>query len=263
LKCALITGGTSGVGAAAAVAFAKSGVESIVIIGRDRAKGHEVCEVVGESGAVASFIEADLSTREVAEEVFSHLASQALAPDILVNAAGITTRASVLDVEYDAFDELFSVNVRAPLFITQEFTRRLIATGTSGSIVNILSFAMYGGAPDIGIYAMTKSALATFTKNAAYVFQHNDIRVNGLNIGWTLTPGEDAVMRSAHGATGLWELEYSHSLPLRRLLRPEEIANTIVFLASDSSHPMTGSIVDFDQISHGVGEWPPPRRSEL
>ena len=263
MKCALVSGGTSGVGAAAAVELAKSGAESVVIVGRNKANAQDVCNVVRESGASASFVEADLSNLQVAEEIFENLESQELFPDILVNAAGITTRASVLDVGYKVFDELVSVNVRAPLFLIQKFAERHIESGTSASIVNVLSFAMYGGAPDIGIYAMTKAALAVLTKNAAYVFQNRHIRVNGLNIGWTLTPGEDSVMRSAHGSGPGWENEYSDLLPLGRLLQSEEVAKTILFLASETSYPMTGSVVDFDQISHGVGEWPPPRGSEL
>ena len=84
----------------------------------------------------------------------------------------------------------------------------------------------------------------------------------GLNIGWTFTPGEDAVMKLSHGATSGWEETYTDQLPLGRLLRPGEIAKTIRFLATDTSYPMTGSVVDFDQISHGVGEWPPPPTKE-
>lgn len=259
MKCVLVSGGTSGVGAAAAVEFAKSGAESLVIVGRNKSNAQAVCNLVRESGASASFVEADLSSLLAVENIFENLDAQELFPDVLVNAAGITTRASVLDVEYTVFDELISVNVRAPLFLTQEFAKRNIESKASASIVNVLSFAMYGGAPDIGIYAMTKAALAVLTKNAAYVFQNNNIRVNGLNIGWTLTPGEDAVMRSTHGATDGWEHEYSNALPVGRLLRSDEVAKAIFFLASDNSYPMTGSIVDFDQVSHGVGEWPPPR----
>lgn len=258
VKCALISGGTSGVGAATAIELARAGAESVVVVGRDQTKGHEVCETIREFGTFATLIEADLSGPAGPENIFRRLESEHLLPDTLVNAAGITTRASVLDVEYKTFDELNAVNVRAPLFLIQEFASRLLPTKAKGTIVNVLSFAMYGGAPDIGIYAMTKAALAVLTKNAAYMFQGKNIRVNGLNIGWTFTPGEDAVMQLSHGAAAGWEETYSDQLPLGRLLRPEEVAKTIRFLATDISFPMTGSVVDFDQISHGVGEWPPP-----
>ena len=263
MRCALISGGTRGGGAAAAIEFAKAGAETVVIVGRNKTRGAEVCEAASELGASAVLIEADLSDPGAPEKIFGCLESQDLLPDTLVNAAGVTTRASVLDVGLETFDALQSVNVRAPLFLIQGFADRLLRTKKRGTIVNVLSFAMYGGAPDIGIYAMTKAALAVLTKNAAYVFQNKDIRVNGLNIGWTFTPGEDAVMNSSHGARSGWEMTYANQLPLGRLLRPEEVAKTILFLATDLSSPMTGSVVDFDQISHGVGEWPPSPTADM
>ena len=113
---------------------------------------------------------------------------------------------------------------------------------------------MYGGTPEISIYSMTKAALGIHTRNAAAALQHDGIRVNGLAMGWTLTPGEDSVMRTTHGASDGWEDEYAWFLPMERLMRAEEVARAIRFLGTGASAPMTGSIMTFDQASYGIGE---------
>ena len=132
------------------------------------------------------------------------------------------------------------------------FVERLRRAGSVGTIVDVLSIAMYGGSPDISVYSMTKAALGVHTRNAAYALQDDGIRVNGLAMGWTLTPGEDMVMQTTHGASAGWEGEYAGRLPLRRLMRAEEVARAICYLATDASAPMTGSIVTLDQVSYGI-----------
>ena len=104
---------------------------------------------------------------------------------------------------------------------------------------------------------MTKSALGVYTKNAAFTMREAGIRVNGLNMGWTFTPGEDAIMQRSHGASSGWQADYAEMLPLGRLLDPAEVGRAVGYLATEDSAPMTGSIVDFDQVPFGVGDWPP------
>lgn len=258
-QCALVTGGTSGVGAAAAIELAQRGVGRVIVAGRDSDRADDTCRQIRKAGSTADFVHAELEKHDSAASVMAQLGTLSTKVDILVNAAGVTHRASPTSATEHIYDELFAVNVRAPFFLTQRWAQDLISTGRSGAVVNVLSFAMYGGAPDIAVYAMTKAALGTFTRNAAYAWQEKGIRVNGINIGWTLTPGEDAVMRDAHGAPENWEELYAGSLPLGRLLRPAEIGHAIGYLATSDSAPMTGSIVDFDQSSYGVADWPPPR----
>ena len=255
--CALVTGATSGIGEASAVALAEAGVPRIIVAGRDTDRAENVCKRLADLGAETDTVLADLSGAAVAESIFSMIDERGLLVDALVNAGGTTKRASVLDCDAATFDELFAVNVRAPMLLCAGFVERLRGAGTPGSVVNVLSLAMYGGAPAIGVYAMTKAALALQTRNLAFGVRHDGVRVNGLNMGWTLTPGEDAVMRQIHSYEPGWEGEFRDMLPLRRLMRPAEVGRAVRFLATGESAPMTGSILDFDQVPYGIGEWPP------
>ncbi len=250
--CALVTGGTSGIGEAAALALAEAGVGTVVVTGRDAARAAGVCARLRELGASAEAVLADLSEAGAADAVFAEIDGRGLLAEALVNAAGITTRASALDVDVATFDELFAVNVRAPVLMCGRFAERLRRAGSPGVVVDVLSIAMYGGSPEISVYSMTKAALGVHTRNAAHALQADGIRVNGLAMGWTLTPGEDRVMRTTHGASDGWEADYAGNLPLQRLLRSDEVARAICYLATDASAPMTGSIVTFDQASYGI-----------
>jgi len=211
-------------------------------------------EVMWESTEVGL---ADLCEAGAAVAVFAEVAARGLLADTLINAAGLTTRTEILDIDLAAYDDLFAVNVRSPVLLCGRFARRLQRAGRSGTVVDILSNAMHGGAPDISIYSMTKAALGIHTRNAAYALQDDGIRVNGLAMGWTLTPGEDSVMRATHGASDGWETVYAGRRPLGRLMRSEEVARAVRFLATGESAPMTGSIVTFDQVATGITDLHP------
>lgn len=251
-SCALVTGGTSGIGEAGALALAEAGVGSFVITGRHGGRATEVCRRIREFGASAEAVLADLSDAGAAEAVFAEVDARGLLVDCLINGAGLTTRTSALDVDVAAFDELFAVNVRSPVLLCGHFAGRLRRAGAPGTVVDVLSIAMYGGSPEISIYSMTKAALGVHTRNAAYALQDDGIRVNGLAMGWTLTPGEDTVMQTTHGASEGWEADYAGALPLQRLLRSDEVARAVCYLATGASAPMTGSIMTFDQVSYGI-----------
>lgn len=255
-QCALVTGGTNGVGAAAVLDLARRGVGLIVVTGRDGARADAMQAQVRDIGGRAETVIADLADRTSVDRIVSCVVDLG-GIDILVNAAGLTSRASALNADGEIFDRLFDVNVRAPFFLVQRCAQHMQSARHGGSVVNVLSFAAYGGAPNIAVYAMTKAALAAHTRNAAFALRGDGIRVNGINIGWTLTPGEDEVMRTTHGEAVGWAQKYAHLLPLGRLLEAEEVGRAIGHLATDASAPMTGAIVDFDQTVYGLGDWPP------
>ena len=102
----------------------------------------------------------------------------------------------------------------------------------------------------------SKGALATLTRNVAHALLRHRIRVNGLNIGWMSTPGEDRVQKSYHGAREGWLEEAVKSRPFGRLIDPYEVARACVYLVSDESGLMTGSNIDFDQTVVGVSDPP-------
>ena len=249
---ALVTGATSGIGEAAALALAESGVGGIVVTGRDAGRADDVCARIRRLGTPAEAVLADLSDAGAADSIFAEIDDRGWLVDVLVNAGGLTTRAAVLDVDVATFDELFAVNVRSPVLLSGHCVGRLRRAGAPGAIVNVLSMAMYGGSPDIGVYSMTKAALAIHTRNAAFTLRNDRIRVNGLNMGWTLTPGEETTRRTTYGLPEGWEATYAPTLPLGRLMRPSEVGRAICYLATDASAPMTGSLVDFDQTPRGV-----------
>jgi NAD(P)-dependent dehydrogenase (short-subunit alcohol dehydrogenase family) len=125
-----------------------------------------------------------------------------------------------------------------------------------GSIINIISMSGHGGQSFITAYCASKGALITLTKNVAYSVMNHRIRVNGLTIGWMDTPGEDRIMKTYHGAEDGWLQAAEKGRPFGRLLKPDEVARQVAFLASAESGLMTGSIIDFDQQVLGAGDAP-------
>jgi NAD(P)-dependent dehydrogenase (short-subunit alcohol dehydrogenase family) len=126
----------------------------------------------------------------------------------------------------------------------------------AGSIINIQSMSGHGGQPFITAYCSSKGALATLTKNVAHSLIKFRIRVNGLNIGWMSTPGEDRIMKTYHGAKDGWLEEAVKGRPFGRLIDPAEVARACAYLGSDESGLMTGANVDFDQTIVGVSDPP-------
>jgi len=112
--------------------------------------------------------------------------------DSLVNAAGLTTRGTLLDTTPGLFDAHIAVNLKAPFFLMQALTADLVARKAPGTIVNIGSTSAHVGQPYLAPYVAAKAGLAGLTRNAAHAHRWDKIRINNLNIGWTDTEGEDA-----------------------------------------------------------------------
>ena len=176
---------------------------------------------------------------------------------ILVNCAGLTERGTVFDTTPELWDAMFAVNVRAPFFLMQDAAKLMVRDGTPGAIASIITMSSHGGQPFITPYSASKGALVTLTKNAAFSLMRHRIRVNGLNIGWTDTPAEDAIQRGFHGAPAGWLAAAEADQPFGRLIKPAEVARAIAFMVSDESGLMTGTIIDFDQSVVGAYEGPP------
>jgi NAD(P)-dependent dehydrogenase (short-subunit alcohol dehydrogenase family) len=123
----------------------------------------------------------------------------------------------------------------------------MVSRGAPGAIVNIISISAHAGQAYLAPYVAAKSGLIGLTRNAAHAHRWDRIRVNGLNIGWTDTEGEDATQRTFHGAADGWQQRAGESLPMGRLGQVGEIADFVVFLLSDRSGVVTGSVIDWDQ----------------
>jgi NAD(P)-dependent dehydrogenase (short-subunit alcohol dehydrogenase family) len=257
-KVAVITGGTQGLGEAIARAYAAAGAAGLVICGRNAQNGEAVAKDIGAGGCRTVFQRANLGSVADCRAVIAAADKEFGRVDVLVNAAGLTDRGSIFDTTEERFDEIFDVNVKAPFFLIQEAVKIMRREKIQGSIVNIQSMSAHGGQAFIAAYCASKGALATLTKNVAHSLVNYRIRVNGLNIGWMATPGEDRIMKTYHGAEEGWLDKAMKTRPFGRLIDPNEVARACVFLGSDQSGLMTGSNIDFDQMVNGTSDAPLP-----
>jgi NAD(P)-dependent dehydrogenase (short-subunit alcohol dehydrogenase family) len=255
-KIAIVTGGTQGVGEAIARLFSERGAAGLVICGRNKERGERVASEIAGAGCPAVFVKADLAKVADCRQVVATADKRFGRVDALVNAAGLSDRGDIFDTTEDRYNEIFDVNVRAPFFLIQETVRIMRREKIAGSIVNIQSMSAHGGQPFIAAYCASKGALATLTRNVAHSLLKFRIRINGLNIGWMSTPGEDRIMKTYHGAKDGWLEEAVKSRPFGRLLDPKEVARACAFLCSDESGLMTGANIDFDQNVIGTADPP-------
>lgn len=246
-KILLVTGATQGVGRAVALEAARSGLAGVMLTGRDKSRGAATAAELKSSGVGAVFIAAELEDPQSPPRVISATIEAFGRIDLLVNAAALSDRGSIANSDVELFDRLFAVNTRAPMFLMQGFVRHLQQRGSPGAIVNILSVNAHGGSPDLAIYSATKAATALLTKNAAYAHRFARIRVNGIYLGWTDTPGEREMQAVKLGHGDAWLGQAEARMPWGRLISPDEVAKLALFLLSDASIPMTGSLVDQEQ----------------
>jgi NAD(P)-dependent dehydrogenase (short-subunit alcohol dehydrogenase family) len=255
-KVAIITGGTQGLGEAIARLFGERAAAGIVICGRNAEGGERVASEISAAGCPAVFVQADLAKVADCRKVVAKADERFGRVDALVNAAALTDRGNIFDTTEERYNEIFDVNVRAPFFLIQESVKIMRREKIAGSIVNIQSMSAHGGQPFITAYCASKGALAILTRNVAHSLLKFRIRVNGLNIGWMSTVGEDNIQKTYHGAKDGWLEEAVKTRPFGRLLDPKEVARACAYLCSDESGLMTGANIDFDQNVIGTGDPP-------
>ena len=261
-KVAVITGGTQGLGAAIARLFSRAGAAGIAIVGRGVEKGQQLAgAIASETTVPVEMIAADLGEIEDVRAIIPAADARFGRVDILVNAAGLTDRGNLLNTTPELFDAMFAVNARAPFFLMQDAVKIMEREGTEGRIVNIGSTSSRAGQPFIAPYCASKAALSTLTRSAGYALMRNRVRVNQLDIGWMASDHERALQLEESGDPD-WEAKANAGLPFGRLLDPEEVARAVLFLASDDSGMMTGSVIHFDQSVWGGYDGQAPGPSE-
>ncbi|KOV99120.1 short-chain dehydrogenase [Streptomyces sp. NRRL B-1140] len=245
-KVVLVNGGSQGVGAAIARAAVREGAV-VAVTGRRPEPGEALVEELTAAGGKALYVRADLSDAAQAKDAVARVVQTYGRVDCLVNSAGLTSRGTLLDTTPELFDQHIGVNLKGPFFAMQAAVADMVGRETPGTIVNIITSSAHGGQPFLAPYVAAKAGLIGLTRNAAHAHRWDRVRINGLNIGWTATEGEDATQKTFHGAGDDWRDEAAAKLPMGKLGQPDEIADFVVFLLSDRSGVVTGSVIDWDQ----------------
>lgn len=252
-RVALITGGSQGLGYASAALLREKGASGLVLVGRDPDKGRAAAASLTGAGCRAEFVAVDLSDPEGPAAAVAATDAAFGTVHATVNCAAATFRGSVWDSTAAMWDEMLALNVRAACLVAQESAKLMVREQIDGSIVLIGSVARHGGAANLLPYAASKMALVAATRNMAYSLMRHKVRVNLLNPGWMDTPAEDVTQRHFEGATDGWLERAEADQPMGKLIKPDEIAHTIVHLCSPESGFLTGQDFDWDQTIVGVG----------
>ena len=250
-KVVIVTGSTQGSGAEVAKLFAHRGAEAITICGRNEQQGLEIKSEIESIGSKCIFVKADLNEAEECQNIVKKTDTAFGKINSLINVAGFTERGTILSTTLDNYNRNFNINTRAPFLLMQESIKIMIREKIQGTILNVLSMAMYSGMPFLTAYSGSKAALAIITKNVANGVSGHKIRVNALNIGWTDTPGEDTIQRKFHEGGDDWLKKAEAKVPFKRLTKPIDVARAAAYFCSEESGLVTGSIIDYDQTVNG------------
>ena len=250
-KIIVVTGSTQGSGAETAKLLASRGAKGITICGRNEEKGNKVKDEIQNLGSECIYVKADLENLEDCRKIISETDKKFKTIDSFINVAAFTERGTILSTTEENYDKNFNVNVKAPLFMMQDVLKIMIRDKKKGTIAHILSMAAYSGMPFLTAYSASKGALAIMIKNVANSVSGHQIRVNGVNLGWTDTPAETVIQKQFHNADDDWLEKTEAKVPFKRLNKPLDVAKILAFLCSEESGIMTGSIVDFDQTVAG------------
>ncbi|TQC50749.1 SDR family oxidoreductase [Rhodococcus sp. WS4] len=245
-KVLLVSGGTQGVGAGVVRAAVREGAH-VVFTGRRVEVGKALAAELESTGAQVRFEQADVADPHEASASVTRTIEEFGRIDCLCNAAGLTSRGTLLDTTPELFDRHIAVNLRGPFFTMQAAVADMTSRRAPGTIVNIISSSEVGGQPYLAPYVAAKSGLAGLTRNAAHAHRWDRIRINGLDIGWTDTEGEAVTQRTFHGAEDGWAESAAGEQPMGKLGQVDEIADFVVFLLSERSGVVTGSVIDWDQ----------------
>src|SRR5271169_3895005 len=234
---ALVTGGTSGIGRATAKKLAKLGIH-VLVVGRNAKRGDETLAEIRAAGGKADFISSDLrnasSAREVAKRALE-LGSGHV--DILVNNAGVFPFGPTEQTKEEEFDRVYSLNVKVPYFLVAELAP-LMAKRGKGAVVNLSTMVADYGAAGMALYGSSKAAIKLLTKAWAAEYGPSGVRVNAVSPGPTRTEGTAAM------GDALQQL--AAQAPAGRPAAPEEIAEAIVFLATDRASFVQGAVLPVD-----------------
>jgi len=229
-KIALVTGSTHNIGLAIARAFAREGAK-VVVQSRHEADAKKVAEEIG-----GDFFAADVSNAEQVKAMFDHIKTKHGELDILVNNVAHSSKGGILDITLEEWNRILAINLTGYFLCIQQAGKMMKAQG-SGSIINVSAGSGERSSPGGAAYSISKGAVNSLTRQAAADLAPT-VRVNGLISGLVGTPIGSKDM-------GNRKPEYD-IIPLRRIGRPEDVAEAALFLASDKASYITNSILPVD-----------------
>ena len=237
-KVALITGGGTGIGKAAALAIAKAGGR-VVIGNRDASKGEEVVKLIRGAGGQAVFQKTDVSKPSDVKSLVERAVSEFGRLDLAFNNAGVDgEQAPLHEQDIDKAGVLFDINIKGVFYSMKYEIEQMLRTG-GGAIVNTSSIFGLNGYPNWSLYVATKHAVTGMTKAAALDYAKQNIRVNAVGPG----PVETPLLTKGTGGD---PHSYAAFVPMGRIGQPDEIANAVVWLLSDEARYVTGQTVPVD-----------------
>lgn len=250
-KVVLVTGSTTGIGEGMVRTFIREGAR-VMIHGRRREQAQSLAAELGDHSAI---VVGELEDPEVPETLVQATVAHFGRIDAIVNNAATMKRGGVEDTDAATFDRIVAVNLKAPFLLIQSaipYFRRQ----RGGCVLNIGSINAYCGERILCVYSVCKGGLMTLTRNLADAHATEGIRVNQLNVGWTLTPNERA-LKAKEGLPEDWPSRLPKAYaPSGRLLSPEEIAWAAVYFLSDESKLINGAVLDLEQYPL-IGRNPP------
>ncbi|MCF3651827.1 SDR family NAD(P)-dependent oxidoreductase [Synoicihabitans lomoniglobus] len=242
----LVTGSTTGIGEAMVRRFAREGATVVVHGTREDAARQLVTEIEAEGGN-GSWITAPLTAPEAPAKIMAHVIERWGRLDALVNNAAITARSSIETTDPEAFDRFIGINLKAPFFLIQAALPHFRSRG-GGRVLNIGSINSYCGERNMLPYSISKGGLVTLTRSLADSLGVEGVRVNLLNVGWTLTPNEYQV-KLKDGLSEGWPDRLPRSLaPGGRLFRPDEVAMAALYFLAEESALVNGAVLDLEQF---------------
>lgn len=242
-KVVLISGATSGIGRVTAQRVLSEGASVVFCgFGDDAA-----AELVAYGQGFAHYVNVDLHDAQACEQFVDAAVTRFGRIDIIINNAASVTRSTLETTDALFFDTMMALNVRAPMLIMRRALPYLRANAHGAVVLNIGSLNAYVGAPNLLAYSTSKGALVTMSRNLAAAHRAEGIRVQVLNVGWTLSEGEHQLqLRLGNGSD--WAERAGQTRPTGKLLDPNDVANAILFFASDEAAAFSGAVIDLEQM---------------